>query len=758
MKRKLTKAYDNMTMPDDCVRRIEQRLQMELSARETGRYTKAVAPAPRQKNGWFTAAAAVCLMLVLSVGGSVLFLRMSRQIPDAPEEALASIVPAETALLATPDDQYALATDFPAAEVEAFAAEIRRNALEGDWEAFAEKVHYPIAIYDKTIGNDGGLVGLTIRNPVKEAFLAQLEQESCTAMFCNWQGICMASGRIWINEVDGQLKITAINDMFGDLVEATDFRFEAVEGGNYAITGYSGTAEEITFFSGYEQGKVTQLGSGSSVIWHGDFVKAVHIPDTVEVVRERAFADCPALEAVYFRGNAPAEAEGVFQGSENVIVYYPEGASGWKESWCGRKTEAYGFGHVSLGTVTVTTRQEQVNQAFLEVLQEKRGFHCEEYQTAYTISQYCRKQSKDVGKTVTMPYFTMADMDRDGVKELILWLDAEGEKQHLILRYDEYDDEDGGMVYCFVEPHLELVDLKKDGTFFSRDLGNRYVESLQQADWVDPQPDQQERLQAKVPARWHSWPCIRPEVVLESYEAASTEEWGEPLGRQYVFFEELVGNSGEADSDRLGETMGEHGFRLTQAEDGTLCIYDPASPGCQLYCMRNEEGSLTSIGYYICNEGGEFQAEIRGLLTDAPEYQLDAHLTSLNSLGRRVSSFEEIRNYFGQEKVYAGGLSDVLQIKLLVHEFASYYFENNKAMMKTYLAEGYTGSVEGYFGKGTPSIQSPLKGIPEPMALGESCTVSLELLDPAEESYFYLTLELVKQKDGWKIRFYGLEK
>lgn len=84
MERRLVKVYDRMTMPDDCSRRIEQKLERELRNRKkkNGRFTMALSPAPRRR-GWAASAVLVCLVLVLSVGGSILFLNAGHWGRDA---------------------------------------------------------------------------------------------------------------------------------------------------------------------------------------------------------------------------------------------------------------------------------------------------------------------------------------------------------------------------------------------------------------------------------------------------------------------------------------------------------------------------------------------------------------------------------------------------------------------------------------------------------------------------------------------------
>ena len=58
MERRLTNAYDRMTMPEDCARRIEDKLQMVSQEKKLGRFTRIVAPERPGKSRWLPAAAA----------------------------------------------------------------------------------------------------------------------------------------------------------------------------------------------------------------------------------------------------------------------------------------------------------------------------------------------------------------------------------------------------------------------------------------------------------------------------------------------------------------------------------------------------------------------------------------------------------------------------------------------------------------------------------------------------------------------------
>lgn len=64
----------------------------------------------------------------------------------------------------------------------------------------------------------------------------------------------------------------------------------------------------------------------------------------VKFIDDRAFLSCSSLKSVYFSGNAPSFGKEVFKGtsSEGIILYYPEGASGWTTpTWNGYITKPY---------------------------------------------------------------------------------------------------------------------------------------------------------------------------------------------------------------------------------------------------------------------------------------------------------------------------------------------------------------------------------------------------------------------------------
>ena len=83
MDRRLFDAYDKMTMPDGCSRRIEK-LLLEGKRPRIQRKQEVVLPQKTGWRAWSSAAAMVCLAVVISLGGVFLFVRMQSQ-GDAPQ-------------------------------------------------------------------------------------------------------------------------------------------------------------------------------------------------------------------------------------------------------------------------------------------------------------------------------------------------------------------------------------------------------------------------------------------------------------------------------------------------------------------------------------------------------------------------------------------------------------------------------------------------------------------------------------------------
>ncbi|MCM1127369.1 MAG: M56 family metallopeptidase [Lachnospiraceae bacterium] len=105
---------------------------------------------------------------------------------------------------------------------------------------------------------------------------------------------------------------------------------------------------------------------------------------------------------------------------------------------------------------------------------------------------------------------------------------------------------------------------------------------------------------------------------------------------------------------------------------------------------------------------------------------------------------------------------DAAAMEQVMEGFAEAYFQNDEESLRTYLSEDYTdkmdlypypeqaGEIEGLYISGLPD-----GNLPE----GAFCYVSYEFRGNVEtdEALSYLSTEMVKTPEGWKISFYGLE-
>ncbi|MCI9080067.1 MAG: hypothetical protein HFH68_14350 [Lachnospiraceae bacterium] len=113
-------------------------------------------------------------------------------------------------------------------------------------------------------------------------------------------------------------------------------------------------------------------------------------------------------------------------------------------------------------------------------------------------------------------------------------------------------------------------------------------------------------------------------------------------------------------------------------------------------------------------------------------------------------------------KLPADNIENMLDIQKVIYGFASAYFEGNRKIVKKYVYK--TNDLEVYtdFYDTAEVYISCLKGL-EDIQAGKKINkvnVSLEFLDLliSDDSYMYLSMELIKTKNGWRVKNYGLEK
>lgn len=114
-------------------------------------------------------------------------------------------------------DYYAVCSSYSKEEIESYAKTIKKIILNKEWEELADRISYPITIENFECKSEEDFKEIGFDEMLTDDFYTALENESCEEMFCNYAGIMLGNGQVWIAEVidegseDGELMIIAIN-------------------------------------------------------------------------------------------------------------------------------------------------------------------------------------------------------------------------------------------------------------------------------------------------------------------------------------------------------------------------------------------------------------------------------------------------------------------------------------------------------------------------------------------------------------------
>ncbi len=102
------------------------------------------------------------------------------------------------------------------------------------------------------------------------------------------------------------------------------------------------------------------------------------------------------------------------------------------------------------------------------------------------------------------------------------------------------------------------------------------------------------------------------------------------------------------------------------------------------------------------------------------------------------------------------------EVQELVETFSQLYFARDREAMKAYLAEDYGSLIDASPYAGDTVVIQGYKlpqSVTYELAASGSCWASVAFREtPESDSYTYLSITLVKERDAWKIESYGLEK
>lgn len=116
-------------------------------------------------------------------------------------------------------------------------------------------------------------------------------------------------------------------------------------------------------------------------------------------------------------------------------------------------------------------------------------------------------------------------------------------------------------------------------------------------------------------------------------------------------------------------------------------------------------------------------------------------------------------NYIITEETATGQTKELVQTMVSFYEA---YFSRDKLAVMSHLVENYPRSIEVYEDS-EHADEIEIKGIKglsdiDGISLTKQYTLSLEFIEPGEDSLTYLVVIFEYENDSWKVNFYGLEK
>ena len=102
-------------------------------------------------------------------------------------------------------------------------------------------------------------------------------------------------------------------------IPSATFTYEKIDSENIRITGYSGSARNVTIPFEIDGFTVTELSA--DVFYGNTLVEAINVAPTVEVIGENCFANCPALKKITICEAMVSMDYSAFDGSPNAVIY-----------------------------------------------------------------------------------------------------------------------------------------------------------------------------------------------------------------------------------------------------------------------------------------------------------------------------------------------------------------------------------------------------------------------------------------------------
>lgn len=114
------------------------------------------------------------------------------------------------------DDIYSIATDISKQDVENYMDKVKAAIVNQDMETLYPLISYPITIKGTEYKTQESLKAANLK--FDESYIQEVQKADTKDMFCNYQGIMLGNGEVWIAEVLNKdntsqgLKIIALNE------------------------------------------------------------------------------------------------------------------------------------------------------------------------------------------------------------------------------------------------------------------------------------------------------------------------------------------------------------------------------------------------------------------------------------------------------------------------------------------------------------------------------------------------------------------
>lgn len=168
--------------------------------------------------------------------------------------------------------------------------------------------------------------------------------------------------------------------------------------------------------------------------------------------------------------------------------------------------------------------------------------------------------------------------------------------------------------------------------------------------------------------------------------------------------------------------------------------------------LRAEEGTAGDCEVkevYFVDDG------LGGVFVITASYILEAEEGTGARFHSMIETFKVLAYAENPEETLS---DDAQEIKSIAENFVAAYFSGDTDAVQSCLTNPYEWDIEVY--KAGTVSELTLKGLADigVEEVGSTQVISLEFRDcNLEDMFLYLIIEFIKQEDGWKIQFYGLE-